>query len=365
MRTLVILVCLCARDAAGIHFPRNVDDVLPESHEDYPMADAAVTINGNGVLEWARQAFQKPTNDKFSPVTSMGHQISAILSDESSCVGNAYQDTSIERIWKQESNRWTKDPKTLCDNLHSTLGEGWAHQIAGETAPSTNIFSKLCKKSQKPQILEPLVGLLRSPRFLCEGQGNHLMDVDFLVLADASSAKLSPSAKRIFFDAGGSMFKDAMMWFTSTYAARGIDFDRIFVWEARHVSKEEYWHGIPKEVRAKWEPRLTYYSATYVSADPADTANNVVERIKKECKPDDFCAFKLDIDTPSVELPLVQQLRDSKDAQAKVDEFFFEHHITNDIMKQWWRSNTNGTFQDSYEIFQDLRSKGVRAHSWV
>jgi len=72
-----------------------VDDLLPESHEDYPMADAAVTINGNGVLEWARQAFQKPTNDIFSPVTSMGHQISAILSDESSCVGNAYQDTSI------------------------------------------------------------------------------------------------------------------------------------------------------------------------------------------------------------------------------------------------------------------------------
>merc|ERR1719343_702790 len=46
-------------------FLQNVDDLLPESSKDYPMADAAVTINGNDVWEWARHAFR---NDPFVPV---------------------------------------------------------------------------------------------------------------------------------------------------------------------------------------------------------------------------------------------------------------------------------------------------------
>jgi len=312
----------------------------------------------------------------FDPVSmnwhSMKPSISTTLNDESECVDDFYQGSSVERRWKENANAWTVGQKMLCLNLKDTLGRGWNDQITGKTSARTT-FSKLCKKSEKPQILEPLVGLLRSPRFLCGAAWNpskdfaHLMDVDFLVLADSNSANLASDAKRIFFYAGGTVFQHAMSWFAEAYAERGIEFDHIYVWEANEVPKEKYWAGTSAAQRAKWEPRLTFYSGTYATADPNDVENNVLERIKKECRREDFCAFKLDIDTPSVELALVQQLRDSKEAQAKIDEFFFEHHITNKIMSYFWGSppNTNGTFQDSYELFTDLRNKGVRAHSWV
>jgi len=84
-----------------------------------------------------------------------------------------------------------------------------------------------------------------------------------------------------------------------------------------------------------------------------------------ECRPDDFCAFKLDIDTPWVEVPLVRQLLKSPAIAQVLDEFFFEHHVHGLMQEQGWGENVNGTFADSYEMFAHLRRMGVRAHSWI
>merc|ERR1712054_430268 len=96
-----------------------------------------------------------------------------------------------------------------------------------------------------------------------------------------------------------------MKFFSSHYEKRGILSDHIYAWEAK--KETDYWAGVSSDVRAKWEPRVTFYNGVPVSAK-AGHEHNVVERIYKMCGKDDFCAFKLDIDTPSVEVPLVQQL---------------------------------------------------------
>jgi len=147
-----------------------------------------------------------------------------------------------------------------------------------------------------------------------------LFSIDWLVLADDKSVGLAPDSKRYFFDAGGTRFMDAMHFFTSKYQERGIVFDHIYVWEAVHQTVEAYWAGTPPTTRAFWEPRLSFFNGVPVTADLADMTNNPVNRIHQLCGVKDFCAFKLDIDTPSVELQIVQQLLASPTLGEVLDE---------------------------------------------
>lgn len=176
---------------------------------------------------------------------------------------------------------------------------------------------------------------------------------------------LAPGAKARFYDAGGSHFNDALSFFLSTYQGHGITFDEIYVWEFTPQGKESYWTGVDPAVRLFWEPRVTFYDGVGVTKDK-DSEHNPVSRIFKSCAPEDFCSFKLDIDTPSIETPLVQQLLESAKGEnaGKLDEFFFEQHV-HGAMQPWWGDNVDGTFADSYKLFSELRNLGVRAHSWV
>jgi len=231
-------------------------------------------------------------------------------------------------------------------------------------------FSRLCKQGHSMQLIEPLAGILRDPRFLCPDASPEMeFSIDWLVLADVGSVRLAPESKRYLFDAGGTRFMDAMNFFTSKYLERGIVFDHVYVWEAVPQGAEAYWADTPAETRAFWEPRLTFYDGVPVTADPADQQNNPVNRIHQLCADRDFCAFKLDIDTPSVELPIVQQFIAQPDAtRASLDELFFEHHVHGLMQNYGWgfdEGAVDGTFADSYGLFTKLRQLGVRAHSWI
>ena len=50
----------------------------------------------------------------------------------------------------------------------------------------------------------------------------------WLVLGDNQTFATAPGAKRIMFDAGGSFFEHAMLFFTSAYEQRGLPFDESF-----------------------------------------------------------------------------------------------------------------------------------------
>uniref|UniRef100_A0A6U0BPL9 Uncharacterized protein n=1 Tax=Ostreococcus sp. 'lucimarinus' TaxID=242159 RepID=A0A6U0BPL9_9CHLO len=100
-------------------------------------------------------------------------------------------------------------------------------------------------------------------------------------------------------------------------------------------------------------------------------ADNPFTFIKALTKVEDYVVFKLDIDTPAVEVALIQQLMDDAELLERIDEFYFEHHVTGSPM-QWhgWGDLRNSysplsTINDSYLVFSFLREKGVRAHAWV
>merc|ERR1712107_180123 len=91
------------------------------------------------------------------------------------------------------------------------------------------------------------------------------------------------------------------------YQAKGIVIDKMFVWETRNINTTKYWMDVPQEMRQFWEPRITRYERTAVSAVKGHP-HNPVDRIFNLCKPEDFCSFKLDIDAPKTESWLVDQL---------------------------------------------------------
>jgi len=300
---------------------------------------------------------------RFVPTQGEGGRLSATEKDHT-CEDDGYTSSPLENEFRKNINAWAvnKEAKEACAHMGSNV-EAWINQNKGNEPASHHIFSKLCKKGWEPQLIEPLAGILRDPRFPCRGYGNELeFSIEWLLFADRSV--FQGHGKKLFFDAGGSHFSDATSFFATHYEERGIVFDHIYVWEA-NKQKKNYWKGVSVDIRAKWEPRVTFYNGVPVTAEPGHE-HNVVERVYKMCGKDDFCAFKLDIDTPSVELPLVQQLlAQPEKTSVALDEFFFEHHVYGTMQHHGWGTNVNGTFADSIDIFTKLRQMGVRSHSWI
>jgi hypothetical protein len=81
---------------------------------------------------------------------------------------------------------------------------------------------------------------------------------------------------------------------------------------------------------------------------------------------DDLIIVKLDIDTPSVELPLVLQMLSDDRYNKLVDQFCYEHHVKLYELGRYWTSNgATGSIQDSLNLFAGLRAKGIASHFWV
>ena len=94
---------------------------------------------------------------------------------------------------------------------------------------------------------------------------------------------------------------------------------------------------------------------------------NPLESILKNFNEDDFIVIKLDIDCPDIELPLAMQLLEDKDGvyHKLIDQFYFEHHVRMDDMKKYWSDSMTGTMKESFELFQNLRKKGIPSHFWI
>ncbi len=93
---------------------------------------------------------------------------------------------------------------------------------------------------------------------------------------------------------------------------------------------------------------------------------NPLHSIIKKLHEDDFVVLKLDIDSPSIELPLARELLEDKDGLYSkiVDQFYFEHHVHLGELAGDWRSSMKGTVSESLELFSNLRKRGIPAHFW-
>lgn len=308
-----------------------------------------------------------------------------------------YVPSTFEKKWSDNINMWKAD---ICKELNrqsndtakwiKTVEEdlkGPQHQV------DTSIFSKHVYKTAsgktKELLLEPLAGILRHPyyckrpallnnvaledRFIVvDGKRkDYLLDKDWLYL-DWNIKEMKHDggglAKGFYFDAGASDWTSgaggaSQSWFHSIFTERGITFDGgMYLWEVTKHDPVHIFNLLPNFLI----PFYHWYNIP-CSAEKGN-ANNPIDMIKKLCKPRDFVVFKLDIDTPGVELPLMQQLVEDDVAIGLIDEMFFEYHVRDKYMGPIWgpsSGNMPGDMQTAYDLFLKLRQKGLRIHSWV
>ena len=92
---------------------------------------------------------------------------------------------------------------------------------------------------------------------------------------------------------------------------------------------------------------------------------NPLQSIISKFDEDDLIIVKLDIDTADIELPLAYQLLEDDSVNKLVDHFYFEHHVHMKEIAANWNIAMKGSIQDSFELMNGLRKKGVAAHFWV
>ena len=158
---------------------------------------------------------------------------------------------------------------------------------------------------------------------------------------------------------GGS----SQQWLLDLYEHMGFKMRRFVGWEADYYTPTALWSRVPNVQK---KARLTYFNIP--TSALAHNADNPFMHMKALAKPEDYVVFKLDVDAPTVELPLVQQILESKELQSLIDEFFWEHHVIKSPTTAFWAEDTfdtNRTMADSFRLFSQLRHLGIRAHSWV
>ena len=221
--------------------------------------------------------------------------------------------------------------------------------------------------------IEPLVGFLRHPEAHCPQFPSskpvlrNIQSKDYLIPAWHAEAWPRGRTTALFFDLGASLYHTgnggaSMSWFVNQYRVRGIQFDRIYAWEAKFHTDETIYATMPAPI----VDRIAYYNLP-ANATPG-AKHNPWRTLRAVATQADFVVVKVDIDNAPVEEALLKQLLADRRLASLVDELYFEHHVRNTPM--WhccWKQNTvtSHTLVHSYELFSRLRELGIRAHSWV
>ena len=239
-----------------------------------------------------------------------------------------------------------------------------------------------CSDRRDP--IEPLTGVARHPRapIGCADTtkeqvhaNEFLYDLSHLVLHNecGGGARAPPGRKSLFFDLGsGHMSKapvdlqhgaghfSSVPLFIQLYKQNCIHFHSLYAWEAKPVSEVSYWDNVP----AALSERLYFFNEPVrrVTSEPAGF--NALRTLQAIARPRDFVALKVDIDTPFVEVPLMEAIVDSEALLGLIDEVFFEYHFK--VRPEFgWGNRMNATVNDALRLMQRLREKGVRAHFWI
>lgn len=209
------------------------------------------------------------------------------------------------------------------------------------------------------RLIEPLAQLLRYYG-LCMGQHEDLLNRNYLVMESIVEYPTTIRQK-VYIDLGASTWTSgggglSSKLFFETYKARGLAFDRALLWEINRTTPKDLFDQVPGE----------FFSAYQYFNIPVEigigNAKNPLEILKKIARKRDFVVVKIDIDTPSIENALVDQLMQDT---TLIDEFFYEHHVRIPTMMQLgWGEAVAGELEDTYKLHIALRKKGVRSHGW-
>jgi len=235
--------------------------------------------------------------------------------------------------------------------------------LANQSKLSALFSSNQVSQSSVVGALEPLLPPLRHPRF-CQSH-RYLMTMSYMVHDfHAMCVQLKPFARTIFVDMGASLdFHGASempaMYVLNLYNKFGFYFDHIYAYEVKPKRASKVFQKVPPEYLAAY-----HWINVGVESDPRSSLNPL-QMLADNYNEDDFIVVKLDIDTSSIEVPLVYQILQDEKFVGLIDQFYFEHHVKLQELAPSLGASMNGSVSESLHLFQSLRRKGIGAHSWV
>jgi hypothetical protein len=209
--------------------------------------------------------------------------------------------------------------------------------------------------------VEPLLPPMRHAN-ICLDRDKWIMNMEYMVHDFYHLCRqLTPTSRTVFLDMGASLdfhgdLNSPAMYATKIFRKFGFVMDHIYAFEITPKSPEEVFGNITMD----WMP--AYHWINVPVTPELNHARNPLSSIIATFRPDDLIIVKLDVDTPSVEMPLAYQLLN--DHAHLVDVMFFEHHVHLAELEYAWTTTMNGTIADSLRLFRSLREKGVAAHFW-
>eukprot|EP00026_Physarum_polycephalum_P012670 Phypoly_transcript_12997.p1 GENE.Phypoly_transcript_12997~~Phypoly_transcript_12997.p1 ORF type:complete len:138 (+),score=18.37 Phypoly_transcript_12997:647-1060(+) len=118
------------------------------------------------------------------------------------------------------------------------------------------------------------------------------------------------------------------------------------------------------EIPGKYWDKYHWYNIP-VSAD-IGSHTNALTLIKRVATPKDFVVFKLDVDAPQIEHAMMQQILEDEELFGLIDVMFYEHHITTkEFAESVFKYTFPDTLSDLFNLFIQLRKKGMLIHSWI
>jgi len=257
--------------------------------------------------------------------------------------------------------------RELPEAVHPTIPND-KHNLMEQFFPSTRQLSYLPDTG----FMEPLLPPLRHPD-MCDGGPPNLGNLDYQIVDHGHICRnaVHKHSRTVFIDMGATYnFEDDTINRNSpalrvieSYRKYGIHFDHIYAYEAMQWDVERVYKTIPKHMQQS----LHWINMPVSGIDGDD--KNPFTMLKNQFEKDDFVVVKLDIDTPSVERPLFQQMLKDPKLHELVDVFYFEHHVKLDELQPFWGTHdsglTEGTIHESLDLFHWLRSAGVAAHYWI
>ena len=149
-------------------------------------------------------------------------------------------------------------------------------------------------------------------------------------------------------------------WLYKWYKARGITFERVYAWEPRRQAVDF------AALEPGFAKALVFHNRGCVGKE--GHPDNPLTVIARECRPEDLCVLKLDIDSEKHELLINSQLLGSPPLMALVDEYYFEHHVQNSVMAAQGlghrpRPGVND-LESWYQMVTAARQRGLRMHFW-
>ncbi|CAF1122392.1 unnamed protein product [Rotaria sordida] len=256
-----------------------------------------------------------------------------------------------------------RDPLTICNRINSLPAS--AYKEAGVQSKrffllsvSAPFYIHPLSQNHKDTLQINIQSNKRNmnlPPWMYQRSKLNLLDMEFDLDTRNGQNILIDLGSSYFGSWGGDTSAAAGRWFYEYYKRFGVKFDRIIAYEHFPLNSKTVWNQLPDDV-------FSVYTLINVGCAASGKFNPWI-MLKAMAKPHDHVVIKLDIDTPAIEIPLINQLLNDSTINSLVDELFFEHHITVREMRPYWGSPP-GTLRDSYVLFTKLRQLGIRMHSW-